>query len=538
MKKSQFQGIDRFVVERYKAPIEKFNGKEDFKKFCNNFTDNIRNENYLGRKPETTVQRKAMLKEWFDYVLKENTAYAGSIALMILGAITSTLKSNEDTLPPVLNKRVLADTVDEVQEDLENNPKMQLNFDKKYRLNLQKSVIESEGIVDKSLNGWIVIPSKEHDPEHFEENVDKLKALSHNNWCTKSYNAKPYLSEGDFHVYMKNGQPALGIRFVGDKIQEIQGERNNATVPYKYYGIAKEHIKDYELTQYAAGEVKELEEIKKYADNILAKFPRGVENYSTQEILEALGIDCEKDSDGLLIISTYRPPHNELSFSDFGIDENKLFKDIKAIKKNAELYDSQLTDLGNLESIGGYVAFGNTKITQLGKLREIGGTANFRNSKIKNLGNLQTIGGSAFFCESQIKSLGNLETIGGSAYFVASNVTDLSNLQTIGGSADFSHTQLTSLGHIQSIGGDATFEYSQITDLGDLKYIGGSAKFNYSKITDLKNLETIEQNAIFSFSKVSDLGKLKKIGSYAMLTSSPIKKQQLLNQVTSVKKIM
>ena len=78
---------------------------------------------------------------------------------------------------------------------------------------------------------------KENDPENFEANVEKLKTLSHKNWCTKSFNAEPYLSQGDFHVYLENGEPKLGIRFIGSKIQEIQGEQNNGQIPLKYFDI-------------------------------------------------------------------------------------------------------------------------------------------------------------------------------------------------------------------------------------------------------------------------------------------------------------
>lgn len=45
-----------------------------------------------------------MLKEWSDYVLKENDAYNSAAALLILTAITKDINSGNDKLPPVLIK--------------------------------------------------------------------------------------------------------------------------------------------------------------------------------------------------------------------------------------------------------------------------------------------------------------------------------------------------------------------------------------------------------------------------------------------------
>ena len=176
--------------------------------------------------------------------------------------------------------------------------------------------------------------------------------------------------------------------------------------------------------------VKQINEYK--VNEYKAKFKNGIENASTQEILENLGIKCKKDSDGLLIISHYGYGNYEFRLSDLGIDETKLFKDIKIIEGNADFSDSQIKDLGNLESIGGNALF-NSQIKDLGDLRTIGGYAWFYNSQVKDLGNLQSIGGNADFSNSQVQSLGNLRTIGRFADFSNSQVRDLGKLKSIGG---------------------------------------------------------------------------------------------------------
>ena len=50
---------------------------------------------------------------------------------------------------------------------------------------------------------------------------------------------------------------------------------------------------------------------------------------------------------------------------------------------DANFRNSQITDLGQLQSIGGYADFGDSQITDLGQLQSIGGGANFSDSQIK-----------------------------------------------------------------------------------------------------------------------------------------------------------
>ena len=88
MKKSQFEGIDFAVIEKFKAPIEKFKTNEDLQNWCAQQLDELIKKDYSGRQPETTNQRECMLKEWTNYVLKENGNYTNAMALLILSAVT------------------------------------------------------------------------------------------------------------------------------------------------------------------------------------------------------------------------------------------------------------------------------------------------------------------------------------------------------------------------------------------------------------------------------------------------------------------
>ena len=535
IKKSEFSGIDRTVVEKFKAPIEKFHTNADLQKWSFENALELANKDYGGRKEETKIQRKAMLKEWSDYVLQENDGYTNAMSLLILDAVTKDLKHDNDTIPPVLNKGVLADCIAELEKNTKEVPKYQFDLNKIYKNKLQSYYLDdTQTSTGETSTKWVKIPSKSHDPEHFDENVEKLKTLSYKTWCTKSFNAEPYLEEGDFHIYLENGQPKVGVRFVNDKIQEIQGEANNGKVPLKYLSTVEEHIKedDLRLTSNVRSEIQDAKELEKEVIRIKSDLKEAIESNDAARIYEYFGVEVEADKSGLLTISEYRQPLSDITYSDIGIDENKLFERVKTIKGNADFNDSLITDLGNLKliggnanfrysqvidlgqlkSIGGNVRFSNSQVSNLGNLESIGRDAWFSNSQVRNLGNLKSIGRDVWFTNSQVRNLGNLKSIGGDADFSASQVIDLGNLKSIGRNAYFGNSQITNLGNLESIGGDAVFEISQVIDLGKLKSIGGDAWFSDSEIIELGNLESISGDAYFSDSQVMDLGKLKFVG--------------------------
>lgn len=241
---------------------------------------------------------------------------------------------------------------------------------------------------------WVIIPSKEHDPEGFESNVEKLKALSCKTWQTKTFNAESYLEDGDFHIYLENGQPKLGVKFWGDKIEEIQGESNNGRIPIDYFDVMQKHINEnkLKLTDRAESEIYVAQNLKQEITKIKTNLREAIENNDVKTIFNYLCIAADEDKDGYLDILEYRQPSNDYTFKDLGIDENKLFEKIKKIKGHADFSNSMVTDLGNLEYINGYAYFNNSQITDLGKLKSIWGNAVFRDSRISNLGKLEFIG--------------------------------------------------------------------------------------------------------------------------------------------------
>ena len=532
MKKSAFEGIDLAVVEKFKAPIEKFNTNNDLQKWAGKQAKAIADNDFGGRHEETEIQRKAMLEEWSDYVLDENNAYKKTTALLILNAITKDLESDNDNLPPVLNKGVLADCIDEIDKNTKNNPKYQFDFKKMYQNKLRAFYMDgTETDTGETGTKWIIIPSAKHDPKNFKANVEKLKALSYKTWCTKSSNAEPYLWQGDFHVYLENGKPKLGVRFVEEEIKEIQGEQNNNKIPLNYLDIIQKYISEnnLKLTPDAKNEIKSAKAIKIEIKKIKKDLKEAIKKNDVKKIYNYFGTKVEEDKDGYLTISKYVQPSKDYTFKDLGIDENKLLEKVKRIEGDADFSNSQATDLRNLEYIGWCANFRNSQVVDLKNLKHIGIDADFRNSQITNLENLKTIGRDAYFSNSQVVDLRSLEYIRGDADFSHSQVTNLKNLNSIGKSADFSNSQAIDLRNLKSIGEFANFSHSRVTDLRSLKSIGEGAIFSYSKVIDLRNLRSIGMSADFSNSQVANISKLKLVKHNVFIKNSPLTVEDFKN---------
>ena len=348
--------------------------------------------------------------------------------------------------------------------------------------------------------------------------------FSHKTWCTKSSNAEPYLWQGDFHVYLENGKPKLGIRFVEEEIKEIQGEQNNNKIPLKYLDIIQKHISEnkLKLTTDAKKEIKSAKAIKTEIKKIKKDLKEAIKKNDVKKIYNYFGKKVEEDKDGYLTISKYGQPSEDYTFKDLGIDENKLLEKVKRIEADADFSNSQATDLRNLETIGWCANFRNSQVVDLRNLKSIGMDADFRNSQVTNLENLKTIGRDAYFNNSQVTDLRSLEYIHGDADFSHSKVTDLRNLKSIRGSADFSYSKAIDLRNLKSIGEFANFSHSKVTDLRALKSIGGGAIFSHSKVIDLRNLRSVGVSADFSNSQVADISKLKLVKHNVFIKNSPL----------------
>ena len=242
LKKSQFQGIDFAVVEKFKAPIEKFHSMDDFLAWVKDEYVKICCKDYGGRNYETMMKRESMVSGW-ELELQVDKHYTDPERLIIMDGITKGMKPNDETICPVFNKDILNNTLNELKEKLAQDKKSLFDFGKMYKTNLRKMYLKKSSASNDEAK-WIIIPTKINDPEHFNENIEKLQTLSCHEWCTKHGGAGFYLTDGDFHIFMDHGKPKLAIRMDEDIVKEVNGELNDYMIPKEYVGILDKYMKD------------------------------------------------------------------------------------------------------------------------------------------------------------------------------------------------------------------------------------------------------------------------------------------------------
>ena len=516
MKKSQFNGIDFAVVEKFKAPIEKFNTNDDFQDWADKRQRTVIDKPLGGKSAETVKQREFMKLSWVDSML--NTGYTPAERLLILNGVTKNLNKNDDTFLPSYNDKVLRQTVDTLKTELADNPKLQFDFGKRYKDCLKNYYLEN---TLENGTGWIIIPSQNNDQQNFRENVRRVQTLSSERWCTKGIHAPIYLSQGDFHIYMENGVAKIGLKFIDNSIDEIEDDKNKCIMSPKYFEILKAHIEDNKYSFHDNTRTIYSIATKKYEEAKAAEKTLGADlkNCDAEKIFNYTGIKTKRNKKGELIISHYAQP-KKCSFEDYGIDEDKLLQQVSEIEGDADFKSSKATSLWNVKKIGGNAEFTKSEIQDLGELKIIGGDANFAYSRVNHLKNLELIKGNAKFGYSSVNSLGNLQEIGKDANFYYSNVCDMGELRKIGGDANFSYTIMDSLGYLEKIGGSALFTSTKLRNLGLLREIGGNAVFNKLKINDINPLEKVGGNLEITDSSINSLGILKKVmGSVTILNS-------------------
>lgn len=143
------------------------------------------------------------------------------------------------------------------------------------------------------------------------------------------------------------------------------------------------------------------------------------------EIFEQYGIKTSVDNNNMIIISHYNQP-KEKTFSELGIDENDLIKNVIACagvfdtrkskltefplvaSREIRLYaDTEISEMPNLKAVGLLVA--NEKLKKLPKLKVIG-SVSFENSPVKALPKLKEAG-VLIAQNSSLKELPSLERV-------------------------------------------------------------------------------------------------------------------------------
>ena len=248
MKKRQFTGLDFICVEKFKAPIEKFNTHKDFQTWAGEKFKTLFMKDYGGKTKRGRIHRKVILRDWYKYLTEKDNDIPNSQKSLIMFGITKDLKENSDLLPPIFKKEVLIKTLEDVKDT-------DADISKIYYKNLRNSTLSGLGI-NSNTTKWVILPSQKHDSKNFALNVARLKILSQNSWCTKTYKAEPYLANGDIHIYLDKGVTKIGICFEDNTIKEIQGRKNDWKIPEEYAENVLEHIKGYKLSDKAKTEIE------------------------------------------------------------------------------------------------------------------------------------------------------------------------------------------------------------------------------------------------------------------------------------------
>lgn len=523
VKKSELDGYDLVCANKFKSPLEKFKTPDDFKLWAiEELIKKFQLEQYKQDDWETNQAININLNIWTNYIVRDNFYLQNpALSLIIFDAITNELSPHTYDLPPLFDEKILKKTISQLDEKINNDKNTNFNFNKMYQSNLRLDYLKDEIEKNPTTNFWVKVTSKDHDPDNYAENVQKLRALSKKSWSTKGIYADKYLNKGDFYVYLENNKPRIGVRMDGDKIDEIQGIENNNKIPLKYLDAIKDLIKENHLKG-VESEIKKAEKAQKEVNSIRKKFAQDFVDKRYDRILKYLDFKVKINESGMLELSHFKQPEN-FTFEELGINENDLFKKIQTIKKDADFDGSKVTSLGNIQSIGGKACFYDSKVIDLGKLETVGGDAEFVHSVLADLGNLRLVGGGVSLYDSKLTSLGNIKIIGGDIDFRGSNIKDLGKLETIIGTIKFKYNkEIKSLGNLKFIGGDADFYHSSIRDMGNLEYIGKNADFRSANIMDLNNLKSIGGDAYFGGSMIFDLGNLQIISGNADFTHSAI----------------
>jgi hypothetical protein len=275
-------------------------------------------------------------------------------------------------MPPPFDKKVLLETLNQIRSKMRQEPKSTPDFNKIYWDNLFLKY--TKAIPDKC---WIKIESpgvigKFEDKSKYMDVVKKLRALSRKNWCTRDCSAEDYIDKGHFYIYIENKEPKVGIatseygaNMIEDSRDGIAGEKNNHRKPVKYAKVIVNFIKEKGFDN--EDTIKSFQDLEIKVNGIIKRFGNEIRDKKYKNILEYLGYEPKVLEDGMLEIGHFDQPE-DFALSDIGIDENELFKQIKSIRGDARFQYSDVTDLGNLEYIGGE---GNAKyshISNIGKL--------------------------------------------------------------------------------------------------------------------------------------------------------------------------
>ena len=206
-------------------------------------------------------QKNDKIEEWWNYVRNENDDYGRNSAFVFLVMNDLIHTSNPKTKrpPPELNAAALAGVWDKMHA----TQIPQFDIMKTYNKEVIKSTRDQQEAIEerKDVTGWIRVPSKINDPENFNKNVRYLMSLCQGKkvCVERDGMARSYLNQGDFHIYLENGDTKVVIRLEGNKVAEIRGYANKQPNAYweEVYDFLKQSNFEYENNSFYKNLMKE-----------------------------------------------------------------------------------------------------------------------------------------------------------------------------------------------------------------------------------------------------------------------------------------
>ncbi len=445
MKRSAFKEFNLACVNIFKIPIEKFKSINDFYAWVEAKYEELAQKEYPARDTRTTLAREKYLNSWKRHLDQDEYTQNPALKLIIFAFLVKGLTPTNENIPFVCDQDVLNNTILEIQAMLKQNPKAKFDFFKVYSSNMKK-------YYEIPSNGWVEIPSAKKDLKNAYENMKKLQCLSVSTWCTKSEKTEDYIANSDFYILMENDKPRICIKATNGVIDEIQGPKNDNKIPDKYIEQIEKFINENNLDD-NINRVQNAKRIRNEKIKIIKDICEFIINQDAEKILKYFGITTTYRTDGKKILSEYRQPSMDISFSDLGIDENILIENVAEISGNAIFTKSSLESLQDIERIGGYAYLTGENLEDIGE-------------------KLESIEGGACFSKSKIKTLKNLKKIMGDTDFSESEVVDTGELSVIFGNVNFKKSKLKNLGKIKEIFGDVRKDWSMQIDKSKVKIHG------------------------------------------------------------------
>ena len=273
------KGFEREIIEAYRSelPHEIWGNAEKLKQWAYKKIEEIATKSFpSGLIDSITIKegRTDAVKGWYQIIKNNEIAQKNPfLQLKIIRFVTDKLLPNNKQLAPVINPKVISDTIKEVDKTGESFKKTYYknmrNFDSAKWLKTEE--ISENGVLGK----WytVDVPDEIQARRNLFEfnNIKKfISVLSQgSNWCTRS----PYIVGDEFSnctvsIFVDNkGVPQICMTTMGKNknlFEFIRGNEQYAPIPQRFKGIIKSYLERHEITDATVGRKGNEEPIKKF----------------------------------------------------------------------------------------------------------------------------------------------------------------------------------------------------------------------------------------------------------------------------------